>query len=139
MPESTIPSEISALKLPDIHGVIVIGGAYMELLGIRPAQDIDMVVSYKNWLYLRDELKFPVRTKRSMEYMQDESERFEIWQVWYDRLHQRAIRFDELISNSVAHEEGFRVPSIDYQIQLKQWEGRPKDLQDIVSLEKISF
>lgn len=137
MNESTIPSEIRALNLPDMNGIIVIGGGFMELLGFRKATDIDMAVSRKNWIYLRDELKWTVYTRGVSLFMRDPTDRFDIWDGWYDREHKRVIRFDELISNSVAHDDGFRVPTIEYQIQLKRWDGRPKDLEDIELLEKI--
>jgi hypothetical protein len=137
MPESTIPTEIRALNLPDLNGAIVIGGAFMELLGLRQAIDIDMSVSKKNWIYIRDELKWSVHTIGASSYMRDPSGRFDIWAGWYDRQHQRVIRFDELISNSQAHEQGFRVPTIEYQIQLKHWEGRQKDARDIKLLQKL--
>lgn len=137
MQESTIPAEIRALNLPDMNGVIVIGGAFMELLGIRQAGDIDLAVSKKNWIYLRDVLNWEIFTRGVSLYMRDPTDRFDVWDGWYDRAHQRVIRFDELISNSSAHEDGFRVPDIEYQIQLKVWDGRPKDLEDIKLLQKL--
>lgn len=136
MSPSTIPAEIRALGLPDLQGVIVIGGAYLELRGIRPAVDIDLSVSKINWEYLRDELKWQVFTKGVSLYMRDPDNRFDVWDGWYDRQHSRVIHFDELIDNSVIHEEGFRVPTVEYQIQLKQWDGREKDFADIALLRQ---
>lgn len=137
MPDSTIPEEIRALGLPDLQGVIVIGGAYLELKGIRKAGDIDLSVSQANWKYLRDTLNWNVYTKGVSLYMRDPSDRFDVWDGWYDREHGRVIHFDELLANSVVHRAGFRVPTVDYQIQLKRWDGRKKDIADIRLLENF--
>lgn len=135
---STIPQEIIELNFPDLSSVIVIGGAYLELLGVRSAGDIDLAVSKINWEYLRNDLGWSVHTKGESLYMRDPAGRFDAWRGWYDREHQRIIEFDELLKNSLVHHQGFRVPTVEYQIQLKRWDGRQKDLEDIALLERIA-
>lgn len=137
MNKSTITQEIRALNLPELSGVIVVGGAYLELLGLRQAADIDLAVSGVNWNYLRDELAWPVYAKGKSPYMRSPDGRFDVWNGWYDRQHQRVIGFEELLRHSTRHEAGFLVPTIEYQIQLKRGDGRPKDITDIAMLEGL--
>jgi hypothetical protein len=136
MIESTIPQEIIKLGLPDISEVIVIGGAAMELNGLRVADDIDMVVSLKNWRYLRDSRGWMIKRKFSGRlYLADKSGRFDVWRWWFNPQSHSRTKLSELYGRSTKHPAGFYIPTIDWQIEFKRQLGRPKDLADIELLQ----
>ena len=132
MLKSSIPSEIAGLHLPDSNGVVVIGGAVLELYNLRKADDIDMVVSLENWQYLGARPGWTRHTnKANGVYLTDQTARFDVWPQWYD------LSLSELLQNSHQTEAGFYMPTIAYQIALKRLTGREKDKRDIALLKTL--
>ena len=134
--KSTVAQEIKALDLPEPTQVVVIGGATMELHGLRKAHDIDMVISLKNWRYLRDEKGWEVyRKPDGRRYLQDEKERFDVWRWWFNPQDHSRTKLPELISHSLQHPVGFYYPTLMYLAVLKRHWQREKDTVDSRAIE----
>lgn len=146
MPTSTIPGEIVSLNLPNIERVVLAGSGVLELSGIRPANDIDLVTDRKNTDFLLE--SDPERWSKEVHHFRrirdgsrfqrtsviDTERRFDIWQTWYHAglpLGERQLTVDELVENSTQHKLGFYVVNLAYMMEMKAWANRDKDQIDL--------
>ncbi len=150
--ESTIPAEIEALNLPHIERVVVMGGAVLELAGIRLAKDIDLVMSVADRKALYESQpdgwqKIAHLYRRASDgsnlqitSLSDSSGRFDIWSHWYDGSRpngRRHVLLDELRQYSTQHPAGFYVANLEYLMELKLNSLREKDTQDVELVEHL--
>lgn len=145
--DSTIPAEIASAGFPDIEKVVLMGGGVLELYGLRPATDIDLVTTTANseGLIATD----PDRWRKIVRHytaitdghpftrtsISDAGGRFDIWNTWYDVRRPVGDRqlypLRDLRERSVQHPMGFYVMRLDEMIAMKRAAGREKDLQDV--------
>ena len=133
-----VADDIVALKLPAINEVVVIGGAVMEIYGLRKAQDVDIVVSLKNWQYLQTLDGWTLDNKPDFRrFLTDENRRFDVWRWWFNPTDKSRTKLDVLKKNCWQHEYGFYVPSPKLQIALKGQLSRHKDDEDARLLKSL--
>lgn len=115
---------ITALKLKPTD-FVVIGGAVLELLGIRETNDVDLVVS--STVYER------LRNKGWKEFVHDDGKRlltrhgYRIMQQWM------GLKLSDLQAGAITV-DGVSLMSLDELVDCKTRLGRKKDLEDVISI-----
>lgn len=118
---------IRALKLSS-KDYVVIGGAVLELLGIRETNDVDLVVSKKVYNNLS--------TKNWKEYIQDDGKHilsrngYKIMQHWMGK------NLRELQKSSIVVDD-IPLMGLDDLVECKSQLGRKKDLKDIQTIQEF--
>ncbi len=118
---------IKALKLSPKE-YVVIGGAVLELLGIRETNDVDLVVSKSVYKKLSE--------KNWKEYVQDDGKKilskngYKIMQTWMGKT------VEELQKNAIIV-NGISLMGLDDLVTCKSILSRKKDLKDIQSINEF--
>jgi len=113
---------------------IVIGSGLLDKLGIRIAEDIDLVVDDESFVSLgeRTDLK-RYEDDRGVHYQTNDGV-IELWRTW--GLPGEAERtYSELLPDTSVH-DGVRYVTLDYLKRWKQKKGREKDLRDMELIKR---
>ncbi len=127
-----ISDQIKQLDL-NLDQLIVIGSGIMNELTIRPAHDIDIVVSQAEHQRLLQHPDF--HHQKATEHddyviFSNHSLRVEIWSQWWNFKNDTKIDYAELINNSLKI-NGVRFISLNYLRRWKLDANRPKDAVDV--------
>lgn len=123
---ASIIERVKALQLPSEH-FLVIGGCILDAYGLRPAEDIDLVVSDELYEALKQEGTLTEKEQHG-ELMLFNAE-LDIWKTWTERT------FNELAPDAIEI-EGIYFAHPDTVIAFKRARGSDKDLHDIELLER---
>ena len=126
-----IIEKLRQLDLPTDE-YVVIGGGLLDALGLRPANDIDLVVSQALYARLKDTGRYDVTTKNGEERLEQEA--LEIWRSWNHGEHEHEPNFEALFAESVVV-DAIHFVNPQYLIDRKSERGTPKDLADIALLK----
>lgn len=127
--------KVRELELPKEHYVVV-GGSILDIYGIRKSNDIDVVVSWTAFEELR---------KRGWEVDEDFKRQWgrerlvhDVFEVYSDLYYQSLDYYMPFeVLRSIAHEkEGVLTQPLGLLLLAKKDNARPKDLEDIVLIEK---
>ncbi|OGD78474.1 hypothetical protein A2368_00050 [Candidatus Collierbacteria bacterium RIFOXYB1_FULL_49_13] len=116
----------------DEHNSIVIGSGILQSLGIRPSNDIDLVVTNDIYASLKDTGKFKVAENHGREILAGDE--LEIGADWF--VLSKSYTFADLAAVSTVI-DGVRYISLDFLLQVKQsWVlhdavVRQKDIDDV--------
>jgi len=116
----------------DEHNSIVIGSGILQALGIRPSNDIDLVVTNDIYASLKDSGSFKVTENHGREILA--GDRLEIGADWF--VLGKSYTFTDLEAVSTVI-DGVRYNSLDFLLQVKQsWVlhdavVRQKDIDDV--------
>lgn len=125
-----IVRKVKELNLPD-GGYVVIGSSVMDVLGIREAIDIDLVVSPEVYEKLRQEEGWEEKFLYGMNYLiKDE---YEVWLSWDNENNEPNLK--DLL-NGAHIIEGMSFVDIKRLLDWKKRKGRDKDLIDVGLIEK---
>ncbi len=140
MDANAIVTALHELQLPNPDGVIIVSGAAMAMTGLRLANDIDLMVDEENWHHL-------TALKGWREQWLDENQprainstrMFDVWRCWVDKRTDpwTFIDFKEIWQQTYSDKSGYRVPTIECQILMKQQLVRTKDEPDIARLQSV--
>lgn len=115
--------------------VIVVGSGVLDQLGLRAANDVDLLVGSRVFVQLQREPSLTLRVHRKDEFL--EGEGIEIWTNW------REVDGDfwdyNYLSQFTTTINGVRFVAPDKVLQWKQYMGRRKDEQDIKLLEEYLY
>lgn len=123
--------KLRQLNLPTDE-YVVIGGGLLDALGLRPANDIDLVVSQALYARLKDTGRYDVTTKNGEERLEQEA--LEIWRSWNHGEHEHEPNFEALFAESVVV-DAIHFVNPQYLIARKSERGTAKDLADIALLK----
>ena len=137
MDKSAILTRMASINLPDPSGAIIVGGTAMALLGLRKAEDIDLLLNWHNWEYVSTLPDWKLTTSYGRRHLIDKDGYFDAWRWWFDMKTQRRIPFREVAAHCQVTSEGYLYPSLEYQIEMKRQLGRPKDYADIKLLKSM--
>lgn len=126
---------VKQLQLP-LDKSIVIGSGLLDQLGIRPADDIDVVVTPEVFHCLADVPAW------HHEVMGEGRERYthgemaaEVWTHW--NLDDQRLEYVDLVEQSVVY-DGVRFVNLAMLRQWKAWAGREDDLRDVTLIDQYS-
>lgn len=123
-----ITERVQALGLPTTDYVVICSGV-MEALGLRPASDIDLVVSEKLFEYLKSQgWREATSTLGDRALLWDGVEAFLVWDNSTPDPNLAELKSDEVVIDGVPFCSPERV------MDWKQLANRPKDQHDIVLL-----
>ena len=130
----TFADRVKELGLP-LEQIIVIGSGILDQLGIRRAEDVDIVASselikklskdYGDWTKKLDGNQRPyfVKTDGSAE----------LWDGW--EIDGRIVEYDELLDYAVEY-DGVKFVNLDFLRRWKNWRGRKKDTRDVELIDE---
>ena len=130
----TFADRVKELGLP-LEQIIVIGSGILDQLGIRRAEDVDIVASpelikklskdYGDWTRKLDGNQRPyfVKTDGSAE----------LWDGW--EIDGRIVEYDELLDYAVEY-DGVKFVDLDFLRRWKNWRGREKDTRDVELIDE---
>lgn len=120
--------QVKELGLPE-DGYVVVGSVLLDVLGIRQAKDIDILVSkdlleqlskHKDkWRLINDDRGVHLVSKTGL---------VELWDSWHSYDGEATIY--DLIDQAELI-DGVRFSSLEFVEKYKQWMGRPKDKKDL--------
>ena len=130
----TFADKVKALNLP-LDQIIVIGSGILDQLGIRPASDIDLAVSYDLMKKLSEESgdwskKFD--DNQRFYFVKDDGSA-EVWDGW--EFDGRAVSYDDLLDYAVKY-DCVRFVDLEFLRKWKSWRGREKDVRDVELIDK---
>lgn len=131
MDKDAILTRMASIHFPDPGGVIIVGGTAMAMLGIRKAEDIDLLLSWQNWRYVSTLPDWKLTTSYGRRHFISIDGDFDAWRWWFDTNARRRISFQEIASHCLVTQAGYLLPTADYQIAMKRQLDRPKDRADI--------
>ena len=118
---------VRASGLP-LDQLVVIGSGLLDQLGLREAHDIDLAVSTKLFVKLKQSGVYVAREKNGQTCLENEA--FEIWEDWG-----RDASFEKLWQEGQTL-DGVRFVSTAFLIEQKQARGLAKDKRDIALLKQ---
>ena len=130
----TFADRVKELGLP-LEQIIVIGSGILDQLGIRRAEDVDIVASselikklskdYGDWTKKLDGNQRPyfVKTDGSAE----------LWDGW--EIDGRIVEYDELLDYAVEY-DGVKFVNLNFLRRWKNWRGRKKDTRDVELIDE---
>ena len=124
-----ITSRIKALGLPDGQ-FVVIGSGVMDALGLREANDIDLVVSPELFARLKADSTWKAKQEHGETVLTHDD--VEVWLGWGTADGQP--NFDELYDGGITIED-IRFANPEFVRDWKRAANRPKDIEDIRLLE----
>lgn len=124
---SFVLEQVNALDLPRDE-VIVIGSGILDALGLRTANDLDIVVSPSLFETLKSTGTYKVEERYGSEMLSDGN--LEVWQDW-----KSDATFD-VLKTSAYEVKGIAFASPEIFFKRKNERGLPKDLADVVLLEE---
>lgn len=126
---------VKQLQLP-LDKSIIIGSGLLDQLGIRPADDIDVVVTPEVFHGLADvpAWRHEVIDEGRERYTHSEMAA-EAWTHW--NLGDQRLEYVDLVEQSVIY-DGVRFVSLPLLRQWKEWAGREKDLRDVALIDQYS-
>lgn len=120
-----ISEKIKATGWP-LEDVIVVGGGLLDQLGLRPAGDIDVVVSPELFATISSDSRYRLEQKGPDRCcIWDNNEVFSSW---------FGVEFDELKEQTVSY-DGVKFLDVPHTIEWKRRMARSKDIDDIATLE----
>lgn len=122
---------VRQLELP-ADEYVVIGSGLLDALGLRAANDIDMVVSQALYARLKGTGRYDVTTKNGEQRLEQEA--LEIWRSWSHGEHEHEPNFEALFAESVVVDD-IHFVNPQYLIDRKAERGTPQDLADIALLK----
>lgn len=126
----SIIERVKATKLP-LEEVVVIGSGLLDALGLRKADDIDLVVSWELFDRLTVSGSYAQKERAGEPYLIRDD--IEIWMSWGN---DRKPNFDALKDAGVVI-DGVTFVNKDFLISWKKQSGRDKDISDIRLLEGV--
>lgn len=124
----SMSDRVKALQLP-LDEVVVIGSGLLDQLGLRAANDVDLVVSERLFTQLDADKRFTRQTdERGVFYT---APKIEVWSDWGSETH-------EQLRAEAQQLDGVWYVAPDYLIQKKQARGTEKDLNDVKKLEEYN-
>jgi len=126
----SIIERVKATKLP-LDEVVVIGSGLLDALGLRKADDIDLVVSRVLFDRLTVSSAYTQKERAGEPYLIRDD--IEIWMSWGN---DRKPNFDALKDAGVVI-DGVTFVNKDFLISWKKQSGRDKDISDIRLLEGV--
>ncbi len=118
---------VKELNLP-LDQFVVIGSGLLDALELRPADDIDLVVSPTLYADLQAMGNYQESVRHDEAYLS--ADKLEIWQTWGPQYDYR------MIKSSSIEIDGVSFINPDLLIAKKRAIGRDKDLVDIKLLEQ---
>lgn len=120
---------VEALNL-DADKFIVIGSGLLDQLGIRRAEDIDLVVSdgYYSQLAL-DAVNWREVGECDRKHLEHNDFKAEVWTEL--PLKGERLQFGDLLDNSSQEIDGIKFTNLDFVRRWKQWRNRQKDQEDL--------
>jgi len=111
--------------------VVVIGSGVLDALGLREAQDVDLVVDQELFSLLRDTGEWQSAIVHGEEALYSEVHDAEVWQSWGS---EGAPNFTELMDESI-EVGGVHFANPTFVMEWKKQRNRPKDERDVALLE----
>lgn len=124
---SFVLEQVSALALPH-EEVVVIGSGILDALGLRTANDLDIVVSPSLFETLKSTGTYKVEERYGSEMLSDGN--LEVWQDW------KSDATFNILKASAYEVEGVAFASPEIFFKRKNERGLPKDLADVALLEE---
>ncbi len=121
---SFVLDELKKLVLPK-DSFVVVGSGLLDVLGIRKAQDIDIIVSETTFQELKNS---DWKTVEKPEGIALQNGAFEAALSWDSK--DGRPNFSELLERSVGI-NGYHFSNLNDLLVWKKKKGRPKDLQDV--------
>lgn len=124
-----IINQLLNLKLPTKE-FVVIGSGTMDILGIRPAQDIDLVISQKLFNILQNNSSWKKIKQRGEEFLIKGNIEaglrldFKVYRNTFNSLHKEALVV-----------EGIHFMNLKELVKMKTAMGREKDIKDIKKIQ----
>lgn len=126
---------VRRLQLP-LDKSIIIGSGLLDQLGIRPADDIDVVVTPEVFHGLADVPAWHHEAIGEGRERYTHSEMaVEVWTHW--NLGDERLEYADLVEQSVIY-DGVRFVNLALLRRWKEWAGREKDLRDIGLIDQYS-
>ncbi|MDO4781382.1 MAG: hypothetical protein Q4A34_03280 [Candidatus Saccharibacteria bacterium] len=127
---------VKQLQLP-LDKSIVIGSGLLDQLGIRSADDIDVVVTPEVFSDLAENPAWHYDTKDNgrERYVREDIGGAEVWTHW--NLGDRRLEYANLAEQSVVYDD-VRFVSLALLRQWKEWAGREKDARDVALIDQYS-
>lgn len=123
---SFVREQVSVLSLPS-EEFVVIGSGILDALGLRKANDLDIVASPSLFEKLKNSGVYAVEERYGSEMLVDGN--LEVWQDW------KSDATFEILKASAYEIEGVWFASPEIFLKRKHERGLPKDLADISLLE----
>lgn len=115
-------------------GFIVAGSGILDVLNIRQANDVDVVVVQQIYdELLLDDRTWHQETSDGVCRLVNADNSVEVWSSW--AAPKGRLIYEELLQNSELI-DGLRFLSLDFVYTWKVWKNRPKDKNDVGLIEK---
>ena len=128
----SIVARVKSLGLP-LEQCIVAGSGVLDALGIRRADDVDLVVTKSLYEVLKlNDSEWTEEPQHDRHRLVDQSGLVEVWYSWASQ--HGVLSYDELQPSSIVL-DGIRFTSLDFVFEWKRWMDRPKDQNDVRLIE----
>lgn len=130
----TFADKVKALDLP-LDQIIVIGSGILDQLGIRPAVDIDLAVSYDLMKKLSEESSDWIKKfddNQRFYFIKDDGSA-EVWDGW--EFDGQVVSYDGLLDYVVEY-DGVRFVNLEFLSRWKKWRSLEKDTQDVKLIDE---
>ena len=114
----------------DPSRMVVIGSGFLDALGYRKAEDVDLVVDPETFDALSNLPGWQIETIHDEEVVKHDD--VEVWLSWGS---EGVPNFEELYNQSIQI-EGYHFANPNYVIAQKRRSNRPKDVSDIAFLQE---
>jgi len=131
MTEITIIKRVHKTQLP-VERIIVIGSGILDVLGLRQANDLDLVADEALFAELAGREGWELAVVHGEQALYNEALDVEVWKSWGS---DGVPNFAQLREQGIEI-EGVTFTSPEFVLEWKKQRGRPKDKADIRLLEE---